>query len=358
MGLYRRFRDFFSKMERGRILLLGIIACVMLFERTFGWSASIWYLPEDYRIHMLVQISPVLLAYTTGFVLVLYVIVSVRWKMRRDGENMTLEHLRELAFIALALALLAIPWAIIDFSYTIETIIDLKSWEPDTVLTERLIRSADAAIGLLAYAMIAFLSWRAYKRRTVQADHRLKRGRVLTLTLIALVMQSSNIIHSFGWIRYHQIYQWSRETGWGYWFQSPFWFYYYCFLACVFLGWFIITWYRMRNEDTSMSHGQLQELTVISLGLLLLAVPSYLNVLRDYIEQYILSDPPDWGEAYETVWFYIRFSLLFSIFAYLIIGLLAMRRYRRTMPIDVVPLEEPALPPPTNAPDDRSLNKD
>jgi hypothetical protein len=114
----------------------------------------------------------------------------------------------------------------------------------------------------------------------------------------------------------------------------------------------------MRNEDTSMSHGQLQELAVISLGLLLLAVPSYLNVLRDYIEQYILSDPPDWGEAYEAVWFYIRLSLLFSIFAYLIIGLLAMRRYRRTMPIDVVPMEGPALPPPTDAPDDRSLHDD
>ncbi len=348
-------------MEKGRILLLGIIACVMLFNKiymTLNSTTIIWLYHSDYWIQAFIDITPHLVAYSTALVLVVFVIVSVRRRMRENGETMTLEHLRELAFIALALALFALPWTIVLVSSTIEDFIDPEPWDPDGVLTQGLLNALDQATGILAFSVIAFISWRAYKRGSVETAHRLRRGRVLALLLIALVMQSSNILYGYGWVRYHQIYPWGRATGWDSLYNSPFWFYFYGLLSCAILGWFIHTWYRMRTEDRSMSHGQFQELAVISIGLLLLSVPIYLNELRYYIDQYILSDPPGWGEAFEAMRFYYRLSLLFSFLAYLIIGLLAMRRYKRTMPIDVVPLEEPALPPPTNAPDDRLLNKD
>ncbi len=333
----------------------------MLFHRiyfTLNSTTYIWLYHSDYWIQAFIDITPELVAYSTAFVLVVFVVVHVRRKMRENGETMTLEHLRELAFIALALALLALPWTIVLVSSTIEDFIDPEPWDPDGVLTQGLLNALGQAAGILAYTVIAFFSWRAYKRGSVEADHRLRRGRVLALLLIALVMVSSSIVYHYGGVRYHQIYPWSNETGWDLLYNSPFWFYFYGLLSCALLAWLIHTWNRMRIDDKSMSHEQLRELAVISIGLLLLSVPIYLNELRNYIDNYILSDPPGWGEAFEAMLFYSRLSLLFTFCAYLIIGLLAMRRYERTMPIDVVPMEGPALPPPTDAPDDRSLHDD
>ncbi len=355
---YRRFRDFFSKMERGRILLLGIIACVMLFGRVYSWVTTIWYIPEDYRISLFIDSSPGILAYSTGLVIVLYVVISVRGRMRENGETMTLEHLRELAFIALVLALLATPSTIVGIAAAVETIIDPNPWEPDIVINQRLFSSIGSVIGLSLYAMIASLSWKAYKIRSGETDHRLKRGRVLTLTLTGLMMQASNLIYMFGWLRYHQITQSEEDLSWASLMQSPFWFYFSCLLFCAFLGWFILIWYRMRLEDERMSHGQWQELAVISIGLALISVPIIVDEMWNYIETNILEDPIDRGEAIETVWLYARLGLLFTFFGQLIIGLLAMRRYRRTSPIDVVPLGEPALPPPTDAPENRPFHED
>jgi hypothetical protein len=172
--------------------------------------------------------------------------------------------------------------------------------------------------------------------------------------LIALVMQSSNTIHYFGWVRYYQINYWVEWSSWEIFAPlSPLWFYYFFILTCAFLGWLIITWYRMRKEDMSMSHGQFQEMAVISIGLALLSIPSIVYEMWNYIDMYVLSNPPDLGEAYETMWFYARLSLLFAFSTYMTIGLLAMRRYHRAMPIEVVPLDGPALPPPTDMPVDR-----
>ena len=187
-------------------------------------------------------------------------------------------------------------------------------------------------------------------------------GRVLALTLIALVMQSSTTIYYYGWVRHDQIYPGGTVTGWDVIYQYSNWFYYFGFLSCAILVWLIYKCYRMRIEEKTMSHGQWQELAVISIGLWLMFLPGFIYYSIGFIDDHILNDRPDSGgyqwEAYETLMYYYHLGLLFTFTTYLLIGLLAMRRYKRTLPIEVVPLEGPAMPPPIEAPDDLSLHED
>ena len=363
--LYRRFRDFFSKMDRGRILLLGIIACVMLSRNIYSTlhsSISTWYLPDASWIQAFIDSLPELLAYITALLLVLYVVFSVRGKMRDEGETMTLEHLRELAFIAFALALLALPATFIWVSWSLQDFIDPNPWELEYNRVQRLFAALGMVAVLITYSTIAYLSWRAYRRESADADHRLERGRVLTLSLIALIMLSSDAIYYFGWVRYYQIIDLDHEVGWYWLVRSPYWFSYYALLSCIMLAWLVYTRYRMRSEGTSTTPGQFQELAVISIGLWLIFLPHFIDQSWYFIERYIIDDPPDIDDslwiAYETQWIYYRLGLLYTFLAYLIVGLLALKDYRMTSPIDVVPLEEPALPPHSSMPADQFHPKD
>lgn len=303
--------------------------------------------PPGYGFGLARDFLPELLAYTIALGLVVYIIVIVRRRMRAEGEVMTPEHLRELSFIALALALLLGPLAIFWVIGSIQDYSVTDPWGEDVDRIQRLMTAIGLVGALITYTTIAFLSWRAYRRESADTTHHLKRGRVFALTLIVFVIISSDAILSYAWMRYYQILDRDFPVTWFTAYTSPHVFYYFTVLLCCSLAWLFLNWYRMRSEKVSMNRGQLQELAVITIGLWLLLIPIFIDTSGDYYYWVIHDDERcicTACEAVETWEFYNRLSIYFEFIGLLLIGLVAFRQYRRTLPSDVVPSNEPPGP--------------
>ncbi len=308
----------------------------MLYRLIFNklqWPLSELLIDSDVPIGLN---RPWLYTYIIALFIIVWYLVRVHRKMRKTGETTSPMHFRELAFITTALTLLILPATIVSINELSDFPAEpAEDWD-DFGRMYLLLDYIDIIVGFLIYLMIALFSWWAFSLRSKGAPVRLAKGRVMALTMIALVMVITTVIYSFGWLRFHQMYGYKQE---GHWFSDvagAYWFYLFVIILCIVLFWMLITWNRMHTERIKMSRGQLQELAVISIGLLLLLFPAFIDVSEDFIDRYVLNEPytpdSDVSRAIATENFYVRMSYLFGFCAYLIIGLLALKGFKRASP--------------------------